>query len=326
MAKTDAQNWDNYWQGRASKATGNALIEVGIENNHDLNHFWLEQLKSKPKTTQIVDLACGAGSVLKHALNLKFPNLTGVDISKGALQALTDNISYASTICAPVNNTGLKDEAYDLAVSQYGIEYAGDRKALLQTFMEMHRILKADGEIIVVAHIKDGVIYEGCMDSLKQIQLIKDSQFIPVARDILLTLYKEQSQARDAQLQKLMERLNQSASPVSNWLRGLDRTTNEFARFTYHLLESSHKLITNHTAYSKADSLNWLEGINAELSAYKGRMDSMTRAALSEDDLTFITESLTLENTRLRFEDHEKIFFASKKKPAAWVIKAIKHA
>ncbi len=325
MAKTDAQNWDNYWQGRASTATGNALIEVGIEDNHDLNRFWLEHLESQPKQTQIIDLACGAGSVLKHALKLGLPNLTGVDISSNALRSLTNNISHASAICAPVKDTGLNNQTYDLAVSQFGIEYAGSREDLLQTFQEMHRILKPGGDIIVVAHIKDGVVYEGCIDSLSQIELIEESQFIPVSKKILQTLYKEPSPTRDSQLQTLMGALNQSASPISNWLRGLDRSKNVFARFTYHLLESSHKLITHHSAFSKADSLEWLEGMQLELDAYKGRMTSMTRAALDQDDLAALMQSLASKDIGLNFSPHEKMFFANRQKPAAWVIKATKN-
>lgn len=324
MADTDAQNWDNYWQGRASNATGNALIEVGIEDNHDLNRFWLDFLNDKSKSTGIIDFACGAGSVLKHAHSLGLQNLTGVDISQSALRVLSRNISTASAICAPVDKTGLKDEFYDLAVSQFGIEYAGNRKKLQQAFQEMHRILKPGGDIAVISHIKDGIIYEGCRNSLTQIELIEKSQFITTVRQVILTLHKNQDQTQKAELQKLMDNLNTSAKPLSDWLRSVDRTKNEFARFTYHLLEASHKLITNHKGYTKADSLNWLKGMQSELAAYKGRMASMTQAALSAGELSSLIGKLTSNIAELTFQPHQTLHFNTNEKPAAWIIKASK--
>ena len=322
MADTDAHNWDNYWQGRASEATGNALIEVGIEDNHDLNRFWLDFLKGHSKSTKIIDFACGAGSVLKHANSLGFQNLTGVDISQNALRVLSRNIATSSAVCAPVDKTGIEDKSYDLAVSQFGIEYAGNRKKLRNAFEEMHRILKPGGNIAVVSHIKGGVIYDGCKTSLNQIELIEKSQFIPMTRQVVLALHKSQNQKTD--LQKLMGNLNTSAKPLSDWLRTADREKNEFARFTYHLLDASHKLITNHKGYPKADSLSWLKGMQSELAAYKGRMKSMTEAALSEGELNTLAEKLAAGTTKLTFEPHQKLHFNKNAKAAAWIIKASK--
>ena len=114
MPDTNAAHWDNYWQGRASNVSGNALVEVGIENNHALKTFWLEIFKPLEKSAHIVDFACGAGSVLEHAFNLGFLNLSGVDVSQKALDVMLAKIPTANGICAPVNKIDQTDNNLSL--------------------------------------------------------------------------------------------------------------------------------------------------------------------------------------------------------------------
>lgn len=331
MTNSHAKNWDNYWQGRASQESGNALVEVGIERSHDLKEFWLELFSSKAKSVKVIDFACGAGSVLEHANTLGYSDLTGLDISDKALEVMAQKIAGAKTVCAPVHQTGLDSESYDLAVSQFGIEYAGDKSNLFQAFTEMYRILRPGGKIVVIAHTVDGVIMEGCEASLKQINLIERSKFIESSQQVLTALHNPSEQTEGAVLDTLTQRLNETAQPIMQWLKSypdleLEKEKNEFARFAYHLLESSHRLITHHRNYTKSDALNWFKGIKKELQAYKGRMSSMTEAALSSQDVSDLEEKLTTQYgaSKINFEDLDKLHFNSNAKPAAWIIRAEK--
>ena len=324
MPDTNAAHWDNYWQGRASHQTGNALVEVGIENNHALKKFWTDTFSQQPKSIHIVDFACGAGSVLEHANELGFSKLTGIDVSQKALDVMMKKIPTASGICSHVDKVPSAENSADLVVSQFGVEYAGNRMQLFHAFQEMRRILKPGGEIIIVAHAKNSVIYEGCNGSLKNAQLIQDSKFLDIAKKTTLSLHENPNQTKNSNQQKLMGRLNQSAEPIMAWLRVADRSKDEFAKFAYHLLESSHKLITNHAKYSKAESAEWFVGIHAELEAYKGRMSSMTTAALSEEEITDLTGKLSEDHAQLVFSPLEKLYFPPNKKLAAWIIRASK--
>jgi len=296
MPKSDPENWDNYWQGRSSQRSGNALVEVGIENNHSLNQFWLDFFHAKSKSSEIADFACGAGSVLKHANSLDFSHLTGIDISPKALDIMQKKIPGATAICSPVNKTPLKNASFDIVVSQFGIEYAGNENNLLQAFREMHRILKPDGEICVISHAENSVIHKGCLDSGSTPQDF-NAQFA---------------------------QLNQSAQPIMEWLKTANRDKDNFAQFTYNMLESSHKLITRYQSYSFQDGLKWFEGIESELAAYKGRMTSMTQAAQSEEDLSILVKNLTQLESKLQFSALEKFYFPPDNKLAAWIIRASK--
>ncbi len=324
MSVMNAAHWDNYWQGRASKQSGNALVEVGIENNHALKMFWIETFSEINASDKIIDLACGAGSVLEHAHSLGLSDLTGVDVSQEALNVMREKIPPAIGICAQVDDIPQADNSFDLIVSQYGVEYAGDRSKLLQSFREMRRILRSKGRITIIAHAKNGVIYDGCETSLNNSKRIEDSGFMKVTKDVISTLHGNETQRKSRDLQKQMTRLNQAAEPIMNWLSTSDTQKDEFARFAYHILQSSHKLITNHNAYSRADSLNWISSIQSELDAYEGRMVSMTTAALTQAEISDLIKKLNKDGDELTFAPTEEFKFGTSQKRAAWVIRAKK--
>lgn len=62
-------DWSNYWQGRnaTDQASDEALVGVGIENDAKLSEFWQECFSELKPEYEVLDMACGAGSVLKHA-------------------------------------------------------------------------------------------------------------------------------------------------------------------------------------------------------------------------------------------------------------------
>ena len=330
MTDLQAQNWDNYWQGRASQESGNALVEVGIERNHELKEFWQDIFSKESKSIKVIDFACGAGSVLEHAHKVGFSDLTGLDVSEKALKVMSQKISGSTAICAPVDQTGLASETYDLAVSQFGIEYAGDKSHLFQAFTEMHRILKPGGKVVIIAHRVDGVITEGCQASLKQINLIEDCGFIDAAQNVVSTLHEPSKHVNETSV-TLQRKLNEAAEPIMSWLKAFgdletEKTKNQFTKFVYHLLESSHRLITHHKNYSLKDSLSWFQGIRLELEAYKGRMLSMTDAALSLQDISDLQEKLKSQGdtSKFSFEETGSLYFNGSSKPAAWIIRAHK--
>ena len=322
MPKSDPKNWDNYWQGRSSQRSGNALVEVGIENNHTLNEFWIGFFHAKSKSSKIVDFACGAGSVLKHANSSGFRHLTGVDISPKALDIMQKKIPGAMAICSPVDKTPLEEASFDIAVSQFGIEYAGSKSNLLQAFQEMHRILKPGGEICVISHAENSVIHKGCLASLSNIKTIETSGFIETAKTTLSKLYSTDDGSNPQDINRQITQLNQSAQPIMEWLKTTNRDKDNFAQFAYNMLEASHKLITRYQSYSPQDALNWLKGIESELAAYKGRMTSMTQASQCEENLSKLIKSLDRSGSKLQFSPLEKFYFPPNNQLAAWIIRA----
>lgn len=323
MTSDHAQDWNNYWQGRSAKASGNALLGVGIENNDVLTTFWQEVFNEISKSTKTIDFACGAGSVLTHASEMGFSDLTGIDVSKNAIDVLKAKLPKVSGVVGAVDKTPFDTASFDMVVSQFGFEYAGGPEAIISTATEMTRILKPGGQIVLVAHIDGGAIASGCQRSLEQIALIQESGFFKSATDTFSAIYKaqESSKASDKDaMTNAMSNLNQAAQPIMTWLKRPGASQNEFARFAAHLLDSTHKLLVTHKKYALVDCVSWLDNMKAEVLAYEGRMSSMTGAAISEDLVSQIQN--VFESKGFNASRPEKLYFKAGDLPAAWVLKA----
>ena len=323
MPSDHTQDWNNYWQGRSAKQTGNALLGVGIENNEVLTAFWQDIFTAMPAETKIIDFACGAGSVLMQAQSAGLSNLTGLDVSQNAIDMLKSKMPSVEGHVGYVDNTSFDASSFDLVVSQFGVEYAGSSANIVQAIKEMTRLLRPEGKIVLVTHIQNGAIAQGCQRSLEQIALVDQSGFFKSAKDALKAITKSQLSAAPVDkdiAMKAMETLNTTAKPIMAWLKQLGPSKQEFARFAYHLLESTHKLMTNGQKYELDECLQWLDGMQSEVLAYKGRMSSMIEAALSEELVAKISDEIS--NAGLRMNKADKMYFSAESLPAAWIIKA----
>lgn len=236
MTNYHSQDWNNYWQGRSSSQGGDALTGVGIENNAVLSSFWQNTFETLPKTARLVDFACGAGSVLKHAHKANMTDLTGIDISTSAIDVLKDKFPAISGVTGPVDKTPFKDQDFDIIVSQFGFEYAGGKNQRINTAKEMVRILKPNGKIVLIAHIKNGAIMRDCQNSLDQIEMIAKSQFFKAAQATFLAAHnanKSQSPLNNKKAENAMKRLNKASKPILDWLKSADLEKNDFAKFIY---------------------------------------------------------------------------------------------
>lgn len=289
MKANSANNWNNYWQGQIGKESGAALCGVGIDQNEALEAYWTVFFKSLPKSSSVVDIACGAGAVLKHAKTSDLQNLTGVDISANAIATLTKAHPEITGKVCPADKLEFENDQFDIVVSQFGFEYAGSQKSILTAAGEMARILKPSGKIQLISHIKGGVIDLECRHSLSKAQLVQDSGFFKQVQTTLNTLFMVKSNDHQANITTSIERMNEAANPIMHWLQKDKNKKTQFYNFIYYLLESTHTLLSNYSKYSQEECLNWLENMQSELEAYMGRMTSMTEAALDKKTAENIT-------------------------------------
>jgi SAM-dependent methyltransferase len=266
-----AHNWSNYWQGRAAGQTGAALVGVGVENDADIAGFWDEELRGLGPDLSLLDLACGAGSVIRRAAGLGFGNLTGADISPGAIASLTQAFPSATGIIAPADDTGLPAGSFDLVVSQFGFEYAG----VQSTAPEIVRLLAPGGTFLALTHLDGSVIEQEVEGKLGQAKAIEETGFIAAAKQMFDAAKSEKGE--DA-FQAAVENFRKPQDA----LLALAKTHGELAG---HLYSGTQTLYERRQAYDLADIFGWLDGMAGEISAYRGRMQSMKDAALSEKDI-----------------------------------------
>ena len=137
MTNTTADDWSNYWRGRTAESSGAALVGAGVESDAELSAFWQAVFSSASSEAQVLDLACGAGSALRHAADAGIRRIAGADISSDALKALEKAVPGAITTECSAADTPFEDGMFNYVVSQFGIEYAG----LLAATKEAARLL-----------------------------------------------------------------------------------------------------------------------------------------------------------------------------------------
>ena len=319
MSDNNEQDWSNYWQGRAS---GEALVGVGVEHSEELATFWQGCFDGQDSDIRVLDMACGAGSVLRHADGAGYKNLSGVDISKEAISTLETAIPNAKGIVAPVDNTGLADSSYDMVVSQFGFEYAGSSDQVLAAAGEMARLVAGDGQFAALCHIEGGGIELECSGHLAHIEAVENTGFIDAAKAVFTAAFKVDSQPGQdtmAAYQKTVEQLGGPRGALVAWIEN-NRAAGEIAALANHLLTGTADMFGRRKAFALSDITGWLDGMNGEINAYRGRMTSMKQAALSGVDAGNILS--VFEKNGFKTAPPEKLYMGGEDIPAAWILRA----
>ncbi len=336
MSDTNKQNWGNYWQGRAGNSSGEnpgdgfgeALVGVGIEHNEKLGAFWTASFAGLDSGAKILDMACGAGSVLRHAHNSGFTELSGVDISDAAIKAVQAEFAAAKGIkgvkgiVAPVDKTGLAGGAYDMVVSQYGFEYAGSRRQVLAAATEMARLLNPNGQFTALCHIKGGGIEQEVHGHLNDIKTLAQSNFIPAAKAVFSAAFAAESTPSPKTKKAYEDAVSGLTAPrekITGWIGLGQNGSSEIHKLGQHLYSGTIDLFNRRKAYSLADIIGWLDGMQGEIDAYKGRMHSMQQAALSAKDANNILA--VFSRSGFEVEAPQKFYLTDDNKPAAWILK-----
>lgn len=260
-----ADSWSNYWQGREGDTTG-AL--TGVESDKELRAHWAGVLADCDRGRPFLDLACGAGTVLKQASELGFSDLSGLDYSAEATRVLSAQMPDVKTVTASAAETGLENGAYTTIVSQFGLEYAGAEAA----FAEAERLLAAGGRIETVLHMAGGAIEAEVKGHALHCATILRSQFIEKAAAVFAGAYAGDRAKADGLMSEMMTARDQVSALVKPGVQSL----------AAHLLSGTAQLWERRAAYKLDDVTGWLNGMKGEIEAYKARMDSMMDAALDE--------------------------------------------
>lgn len=303
---SNKSDWSNYWQGRTAGESGAALVGVGIENDAEIAEFWDAELSGFNTSITLLDLACGAGSVIRRAHAAGFTDLTGADISEAAIVALNEACPGAKGVVCPADATPFSDGAFQFVASQFGFEYAGATKAA----KEIARLVAPDGVFVALAHKSGGAIEQEVLGKRNESREIKDTGFISAAK----TLFKvDKTGGSEAEFNQALDAF-----------RGPQDRLLEIAKMSgglaAHLYSGTQQLYERRMSYDLSDMTGWLDGMNAELEAYLGRMQSMIDAALTSDELDEIYD--IFKGAGFSCQDPETLVSHETNEQIAWIIKA----
>ena len=265
-----AADWGNYWQGRANEA-GAAL--VGVERNAELDAFWAAEFADAPHEARVVDLGCGAGTVLRAASAAGLNRLVGVDVSAEAIAALSDAVPGATGVVGSADAPPLAEGSADVLTSQFGVEYSDVMKAAGRATA----LLAPGGRVVWVCHHADGAIAAEVRGHAAEARTLLDSGFVPRAKAVF--------RAGDAEFEEAAKAFGEAQDAVlalAKAGRGMSA----------HLYAGTQQLWQRRKAYDAGDIDGWLDGMAGEITAYQGRMDSMLAAALDAETAEAVCQRL----------------------------------
>lgn len=302
----DSENWSNYWQGRTAGESGAALVGVGVENDTDIGAFWDDALSGFDKTAPLLDLACGAGSVVRRAEISGFTDITGADISEAAIVALNEACPSAKGVVCPANETPFQDGAFKVVVSQFGFEYAG----ALNASSEIARLVAPGGVFIALAHKSGSAIEQEVMEKRAEAEAIKNTGFTDAAKALFTV---DKTGGTDADFATALEKFRGPQDTLLNIAKSA-------GGLSAHLYQGTQQLYERRANYNLEDITGWLNGMAAEVEAYVGRMQSMSEAALTGKELDDVYA--VFAKAGFKCQEPDTFYTGPQKEPIAWIIKA----
>ncbi len=317
MNETDtsqaANSWDTYWAG-----TG----DVGAFSSGGVSHpairsFWIELFQAMQddfEAPRLLDIATGNGAVVEMALSIfgeGKPIITCVDVSNGAIENVERRFPGVTGIVADALRIPLEDECFDIATSQFGVEYAG-----ADALSEAARMVAPGGRLALMLHIESGSIHKECSDSLGAVGKLQASRFVPLSIELFRTGFEAVRGADRAPYDAAGRELAPAIHAVEQII---DEYGEHVAADTVARLYSDVGRIHSHIQnYDPEEVLGWLGTMESELAAYSGRMSSMTEACL--DQAAIDRFAADLRNMSFTLERAEPLVPPGETRPLAWVV------
>ena len=310
-----SQSWDTYWHGsRDSDA-----YSAGGTSHPTVLAFWEDVFaaaRDDYDDLKVVDVASGSGAIVQGAMRVfsdELPDFTCVDISDSAIKALCRRFSKVQGIVADAREIPLSSESYDLATSQFGIEYAG-----LDAVAEMTRLVAPQGTLALLLHHRRGGIYRQCSASLAAIRQMASARFIPLAVDMFSAGFAVIQGGDKRKYEKAVKEFVPAIRSMESIMRqfGQQVADGTILRL-YQDVRTIHERLQN---YDPGEVLDWLSGMQREVDAFAGRMQSMCDAAIDKKAFSALCRSV--ENQDFEITRREPLQVPDRDEVLAWALVA----
>jgi len=296
MKSLSPEDWTAYWKDGQITTFG-----YGFSGNYDgeFEAFWRAQLAGL--TGKLVDLCCGNGAliwlandILNHDGNCC--HLYGVDIADITPFKLLKKRRADYPCVEFLGNTSIdslpfENNSINMAISQYGIEYA-DAAAVL---LELDRVLTADGKLAFIVHSDQSSVIETARNTADVYNyLLGESGFFETAVELDRVFNTKSTMpevGKDPQCRRLIGRLNQASYHAQHMHTntGGDTASQKVVKLyiasVMRLFNGSVPVKSRKRARELAQ---WKETVVDTLN----RMEDLTTAALSGDGLQHLLRSI----------------------------------
>lgn len=313
---SSVQHWDAFWRARDKSI---AQDHIGARDPAPAQ-FWaahLRRLLAHTSDARLIDVACGNGAVARIAIEaakVTRANLAVhcIDYSLAAVREVCVEFSDVRGVTCDARRIPYTDRSFDLVVSQFGIEYAGD-----DAFVEAGRLVAQDGTLTAIVHMEGGAIHEECVGNLAVAETLKQSRLLPLARAAFNAGFDMiDGRIADPEFQEFDKRLAPAVEIAKSILH--DKGPLAAGGLLANVYRDIGYMYTRMQNYDRDDVIDWIDNVSAELDSYGGRMASMTGAAFDAADIARVVDSLQ----PLGFEVSEPapLSLESAARPAAWIL------
>ena len=187
-ADADMKHWNTYWEA------GHLHSLPGLFHDNytgSLRKFWESTFARLPSEAKIIDLGTGNGALAlmaleysrRHKLSFEVTGIDSANISPSIPEFIRQHPSSIRFLSkTEMTSTGLPENYFDLAISQYSIEYA----PMTETIRELDRILKKHrGGFAAIVHHESSVILSRAKQTKRQINHCKNSGLLSICVKML---------------------------------------------------------------------------------------------------------------------------------------------
>ncbi|MEM8981689.1 MAG: class I SAM-dependent methyltransferase [Pseudomonadota bacterium] len=300
-----ADNWSQYWSEESPQ--GEVFVDASGEKHPALDEFWQTELRSRSANDRLLDIAAGAGSIIA-ALDLdRFASVHACDLSEPAMQRLAARFPTVKTAVCDATGLPYDDGAFDIVVSQYGIEYAG-----LDAFSEAARVLAPGGHIVTLSHYRGGSIDNVHERQLQAVDVLSEHRFIDKATELVSAAFTDDRGRFDRAAEDFIPSERAVAATVKEQPHGVH----------VHLHGGFRQLYAKRRQYDLSDITQWLAAMRDDVSKSIERLNAIRSVALDEISLATVRDNII--RSGLQWQQPTPFFGSDPKLPAAWVIRAHK--
>jgi hypothetical protein len=310
MTRPDVGHWDDYWQAW-DKSTSRE--EAGARDPAPLRHWaaYFEREFSTNRHPSLIDMGVAIEAAKQAGASL---NVYCADYSRSAVDELRRRYPGVEGVVCDARNIPFADRRFDYVVSQFGIEYAGK-----DAFTEAARLVADGGGLEALIHLEGGQIHKECADNFAVVVALREAGFMVLARAAFEAGFNLiAGTGTNADFQAADKRLAPAVESAKSLLR--DKGPTAAGGLLARLYKDVGYMYTRMQNYVPGDVFAWFDGMSAELVSYEGRMASMTRSAVDNDEILTIVQRLTA--AELVVDDPTVLSLAESGKPAAWIVSA----
>lgn len=297
--------WDRYWQ---ADRIASCFDVIGCNYDEALLRDWRGFFLALDDGARVLDLCTGNGAIALVAAEISAGDAKGLHID-AVDRAAIDPIRYVSRKKEYLNRIAFHgktsaealpfaDGTFDAATSQYGVEYT----SLQKTLAEASRVLTRGGRIRLVLHAAEGHVVQRSGDEIGDCRHLALKSGLFKAAEKAIRAAREMGRGPVAPARRDRVRAKKAVSVFNERLAAVRERAKDVVNPV--MYDSVTSLLADtfnkHGEFSLATLLDHVEVARAEVLAHLGRLEALVAAAKSEDDISYLIDSLEglgFENT-----------------------------